>query len=52
MLVYVLFVVIYGSNKMTSFQYEFKSRIQCENAGKNFEKRFYRANSFCQEVRK
>lgn len=59
---YVLFVIVakgfYGSyaGGLASFQYEFKDKIQCENALKVMEKRFDHGtsyfNGYCQEVKK
>lgn len=51
---YVMFFVIYTNGGMASFQYEFKDKVQCENAVKVMEKRFSNSNvkGYCQEVRK
>jgi len=56
--IWVLFIVMrydYSNGGVTSFQYEFKDRIQCTSSFGEITKRFenrYSVLGYCQEVRK
>ena len=56
MLVYVMFALY--TNQLgagASWQYEFPTKIQCENSVKEIKKRFdgsFKVAAYCQEVRK